>query len=123
MNGRLSSSTKALLEAAACARPIIAADMPGIREIVRHAETGLLVPPRDVACIAFLIKFTSTCCICVVSIGVTVNCRATRTVTVNPRFSSSGRSNSKVFSTTSFSDASFNCAGAGRIAWRNCVMI
>ena len=35
---------KALLEAAACARPIVAADMPGCREIVRHGENGLLVP-------------------------------------------------------------------------------
>jgi glycosyltransferase involved in cell wall biosynthesis len=40
---------KSLLEAAACARPIIAADMPGCREIARHGETGLLVPPGDVA--------------------------------------------------------------------------
>ena len=43
---------KALLEAAACARPIVAADMPGCREVVRHGETGLLVPPRDVAALA-----------------------------------------------------------------------
>jgi glycosyltransferase involved in cell wall biosynthesis len=39
---------KALLEAAACARPIIASDVPGCREVVRPGETGLLVPPRDV---------------------------------------------------------------------------
>ena len=39
---------KALLEAAACARPIIASDVPGCREIVRSGETGLLVPPRDI---------------------------------------------------------------------------
>ena len=39
---------KALLEAAACARPMVASDMPGCREVVRHGETGLLVPPRDV---------------------------------------------------------------------------
>ena len=38
---------KALLEAAACARPIVATDMPGCREIVRPGETGLLVPPHD----------------------------------------------------------------------------
>jgi glycosyltransferase involved in cell wall biosynthesis len=43
---------KALLEAASCARPIVAADMPGSREIVRHGETGILVPPRDVAALA-----------------------------------------------------------------------
>ena len=39
---------KALLEAAACARPIIASDVPGCREIVRPGDTGLLVPPRDI---------------------------------------------------------------------------
>src|SRR5207237_2010813 len=43
---------KALLEAAACARPIIAADMPGLREVVRPGETGLLVPPHDVDALA-----------------------------------------------------------------------
>jgi glycosyltransferase involved in cell wall biosynthesis len=39
---------KALLEAAACGRPIVAADMPGCREIVRQGDTGLRVPPHDV---------------------------------------------------------------------------
>jgi len=39
---------KALLEAAACARPIVASDVPGCREVVRPGETGLLVTPRDV---------------------------------------------------------------------------
>jgi glycosyltransferase involved in cell wall biosynthesis len=43
---------KALLEAAACGRPIIAADMPGCREVVRHGETGLLAPARDVIALA-----------------------------------------------------------------------
>jgi glycosyltransferase involved in cell wall biosynthesis len=38
---------KALLEAAACARPIVATDIPGCREIVRTGETGILVPPGD----------------------------------------------------------------------------
>lgn len=33
-----------LIEAAACARPIITTNMPGCREIVRHEETGILVP-------------------------------------------------------------------------------
>jgi glycosyltransferase involved in cell wall biosynthesis len=43
---------KALLEAAACARPIVAADMPGCREVVRSGETGLLVPPHDIGALA-----------------------------------------------------------------------
>ena len=42
----------ALLEAAACARPIIASDTPGCCEIVRDGETGLLVPPHDVDALA-----------------------------------------------------------------------
>ncbi len=43
---------KALLEAAACARPIVASDVPGCREAVRHGENGILVPPRDVGGLA-----------------------------------------------------------------------
>lgn len=38
---------KVLLEAAACGRPLVASDVPGCREIVRHEVNGLLVPPRD----------------------------------------------------------------------------
>lgn len=36
-----------LLEAAACARAIVATDSPGCREIVRHGHNGLLVPKGD----------------------------------------------------------------------------
>lgn len=43
---------KSLLEAASCARPIVASDMPGCREVVAPGETGLLVPPHDVAALA-----------------------------------------------------------------------
>jgi glycosyltransferase involved in cell wall biosynthesis len=45
---------KALLEAAACARPIVAADVPGCREAVGTGmdESGILVPPRNVDALA-----------------------------------------------------------------------
>ncbi len=36
-----------LMEAAACARPLIATDAPGCREIVQNEQTGLLVPIED----------------------------------------------------------------------------
>jgi glycosyltransferase involved in cell wall biosynthesis len=35
------------LEAAACGTPVLASDSPGIRESVRHGETGFLVPHGD----------------------------------------------------------------------------
>ena len=43
---------KTLLEAASCGRPIVAADVPGSREIAREGESALLVPPRDPAALA-----------------------------------------------------------------------
>jgi glycosyltransferase involved in cell wall biosynthesis len=38
---------KSLIEAAACAKPLVAADVPGCREVVTHEVDGLLVPVRD----------------------------------------------------------------------------
>lgn len=43
---------KILLEAAACGRPIVATDVPGCRDVVRHGENGLLVPPHDPTALA-----------------------------------------------------------------------
>ncbi len=43
---------KALLEAAASGRAIVATDVPGCREAVRHGVNGLLVPARDAAALA-----------------------------------------------------------------------
>ena len=47
---------KVLLEAASCGRAIVATDVPGCREIVRHNENGLLVPPHDSKAVADAIK-------------------------------------------------------------------
>ena len=43
---------KSLIEAAACARPIVSCDVPGCREIARAGENALLVPPRDAKALA-----------------------------------------------------------------------
>jgi glycosyltransferase involved in cell wall biosynthesis len=40
------------LEAAACATPVVASNSPGIRESVRHGETGYLVAHGDVGAMA-----------------------------------------------------------------------
>ncbi len=51
---------KVLIEAAACGLAIVASDVPGCREVVRHENNGLLVPARDpdalAEAIAILIK-------------------------------------------------------------------
>jgi glycosyltransferase involved in cell wall biosynthesis len=41
-----------LLEAGACGKPIIATDVPGCREVVRHRVNGLLIPPRNAIALA-----------------------------------------------------------------------
>ncbi len=43
---------RALLEAAACAKALVATDVPGCRDLVIDGETGLLVPPGDAAALA-----------------------------------------------------------------------
>ena len=43
---------KALLEAAACGRPMVATDAPGCREVCVTGVTGILVPVDDAAAIA-----------------------------------------------------------------------
>jgi glycosyltransferase involved in cell wall biosynthesis len=47
---------KALLEAAASGRAIVATNVPGCREIVRDQVNGLLVPARDAAALARAIE-------------------------------------------------------------------
>ena len=45
-----------LIEAAACGKPIVTTDAPGCREIVRHNENGLLVPPKNIAALTSALK-------------------------------------------------------------------
>lgn len=47
---------KALLEAASSGRAIVATDVPGCREVVRHGENGLLVSPRDSTALAHALR-------------------------------------------------------------------
>jgi glycosyltransferase involved in cell wall biosynthesis len=47
---------KALIEAASSGRPIVASDVPGCREVVRHGESGILVPVRDTEALAVALE-------------------------------------------------------------------
>ncbi|HYR27990.1 MAG TPA: glycosyltransferase family 4 protein [Thermoanaerobaculia bacterium] len=39
---------KALIEASSCELPVVTTDVPGCRDLVRHGESGFVVPPRTV---------------------------------------------------------------------------
>lgn len=47
---------KSLIEAAACALPLVTADVPGCREVVTHEVDGLLVPVKDANALANAVK-------------------------------------------------------------------
>ena len=47
---------KTLIEAAACAQPLITTDVPGCREVVSDGVDGLLVPVRDAKALAHAIR-------------------------------------------------------------------
>jgi len=47
---------KVLLEAAACGKALVATDVPGCREAVRHQVNGLLIPVRDAPALAQAIE-------------------------------------------------------------------
>jgi len=47
---------KALIEAAACARPLVGTAIPGCREVIRDRDNGLLIPVRDGDALAYAIR-------------------------------------------------------------------
>ena len=42
----------ALIEASACARPVVATDVGGVREVVSDGVSGTLIPPGEITAIA-----------------------------------------------------------------------
>ena len=52
----LESMPRVLLEAMAFGLPVVATDVWGIPELVRHGENGLLVPPLDVEALASVLR-------------------------------------------------------------------
>lgn len=48
--------SQALLEAAACGKPVVAYDAPGVDEVVVGGRTGILVPHGDVAALAAAVR-------------------------------------------------------------------
>jgi glycosyltransferase involved in cell wall biosynthesis len=59
------------LEAAACGTPVVASDSPGLRESVRHGETGYLVPHGDVDAMAAAFDRLAASAVLVASLGAT----------------------------------------------------
>jgi glycosyltransferase involved in cell wall biosynthesis len=49
-----------VIEANACGTPVIASDVPGLRDSVLHHETGLLVPPKNEHALATAMKLIIT---------------------------------------------------------------
>ncbi len=51
-DGSIEGIPFAIMEALACGLPVVATDVAGIPEIIRHGETGYLMPPGDAMAIA-----------------------------------------------------------------------
>lgn len=52
LSSRNEGTPVALIEAAACGRPVVATDVGGVRSVVEDGETGLLVPAGDSTALA-----------------------------------------------------------------------
>lgn len=52
MSSHMEGLSGRIIEAMAAGRPVVAANVPGLPEIVSHRETALLVPPREPAFLA-----------------------------------------------------------------------
>ena len=48
---------KSLIEAASCGLPIITTDVPGCRQMVKHGDNGLLIPPHSSEAIVEAVKY------------------------------------------------------------------
>ncbi|GAP13428.1 glycosyltransferase [Longilinea arvoryzae] len=47
LTGQREALPLAMFEALACALPVVATNLPGRNELIRHYETGVLIPPGD----------------------------------------------------------------------------
>jgi glycosyltransferase involved in cell wall biosynthesis len=55
-NGDRDGIPNAMIEAMACGIPVVASDLPGTREIIRHGKTGFLCTPADPRALASAIE-------------------------------------------------------------------
>lgn len=74
---------RVLLEAAACARPAIAADIPGARRAIEHGVTGVLIEPQNPRALANEILDLFRNCEKAASMGAAAHRRANETFSVD----------------------------------------
>ncbi len=60
-SGKMEGIPVSIMEALACALPVVASDLSGIPELVRPSQTGLLVPPQDPQALADALTWVFRC--------------------------------------------------------------